>query len=215
MAWDLTDIADAVARGLLARAAADDAEQAVYSIDALNELGLHPIIHKALRAGGYGVWPEQRYPSDRQLRKRKSQGQRCDLVLTRQVEQTLVDPEAEQTLFAPPDSLPLEAAYWLEIKTVSQFTTEGPFPHYGKEMLNAVSRDLRKLAADRLIFHAGLLLVLFTADEQTARHDLDAWLLRITRKGYPVAPAAERHHRITDRLGNGHMAVGLFAVRRL
>jgi hypothetical protein len=215
MAWDLTDIADAVAGGLMRRAAADDAEQAVYSIDALDELGLHPILHESLRAGGYGVWPEQRYPSDRAPRRSKSQGQRCDVVLTREVEQTLVDPDAEQTLFAPPDSLPLEAAFWLEIKTVSQFTTEGPFAHYGKEMLNPVSRDLRKLAADRLIFHAGLLLVLFTADEQTARHDLNAWLLRITRKGYPVAPAAERHHPITDRLGNGHLAVALYAVRRL
>jgi len=215
MSWDLVHITEAVADGLQRTAEADDAEQAIYSLDALDELGLHPLIGRSLEAAGYGTHPEERYPSERGNRRRKrSEGQRCDLVLTPD-QRPLTDPNAEATLFTPTDAVCLESAFWLEIKTVAQFTTEGPFPHYSKELLSPVSKDLRKLAADRLIFHAGLLLVLFTADEATAAHDLDAWEQSCLRKGYPVAPPIARHIPITDRLGNAHMAVALFAVRRL
>jgi hypothetical protein len=217
MRWNVSDIVDAVATALRKRAAADDREQAVYSIDALDELRLHPIIQQGLRETGLGVWPEQRYPSQRSSsgRKKKSEGKRCDVVLTHSDVTELVDPDAEATLFSPPDALPLEAAYWLEIKTVSQFTTEGPFGHYSKELLSPVSQDIRKLAQDRLIFHAGLLLVLFTADEQVARHDLKTWESRCLLKGLPVAGPTVREFRLTDRLGNGQCTVALFPVRRL
>ncbi|HEX7009816.1 MAG TPA: hypothetical protein VF184_07535, partial [Phycisphaeraceae bacterium] len=81
MRWSIADIADAVAAGLSAQARAEDLEQAVYGLDARDELELHPLIQQALRAAGYGVWPEQRYPGAWNHRKR-SLGQRCDLVLT-------------------------------------------------------------------------------------------------------------------------------------
>ena len=64
MRWFISDIADAVAAGLQQRAHDDDLEQAVYGFDHLDELRLHPLIHDALRRGGWGVWPEQRYPRD-------------------------------------------------------------------------------------------------------------------------------------------------------
>ena len=214
MLWDVTQIVRAVGEGLEAEAAELDAEQAVYGIDALDELGLHPLIQRALRAGGYGVWPEQRYPSAREPRRRRSEGRRCDIALSPDG-QPLTDPDAEATLFAPPDAWPLEVAYWLEVKTVSQFTTDGPFPHYSKELLSPVAHDLRKLAADRMIFHAGLLLVLFTADEATAEHDLNAWHERAMQKGYPVAPPAARRFSLTERIGNTHACCALFPVRRL
>ena len=191
-----------------------DTEQSVYSIDALDELRLHPLIHASLAAGGFGIWPEQRYPSERTGRLRKSFGKRCDVVLTPD-SRPLLEPDAEQTLFCTDDAVPLEAAYWLEIKTVSQFTIEGPFPRYSAELLSPVSQDIRKLARDRLIFHAGLLLVLFTADRDTAEHDLRAWEARCLEKGYPVAPPRVRHQAITDRIGNAHLAAALFPVRRL
>ena len=135
-------------------------------------------------------------------------------MLTHEHPQSLVDPDAEATLFGDPEALPLEAAYWLELKTVSQFTTQGPFPRYSAELLSPVSQDIRKLAQDRLIFHAGLMLILFTADEVIATHDLRAWEERCLKRGYPVAPPVVRSFRLADRLGNGRCSVALFPVRR-
>lgn len=216
MRWNVTEIVEAVHRRLAARATADDLEQAVYSIDTLDELELHPLIHGALREAGFGVWVEQTYPTIRTKgRKRKSEGQRCDVVLTHEPQESLIDPEAQATLFSPPEALPMEAAYWLEVKTVSQFTKEGPFARYSAELLSPVSRDIKKLAGDAMIFHAGLLLVLFTADERTARHDLAVWERKCLEKGYPVAPPVVRGLGLNDRMGNGYLSVALFAVRRL
>jgi hypothetical protein len=215
MRWNVTEIVEAVARGLKEKAGADDAEQAVYSIDTLDELKLHPLIQQALRGAGYGVWPEQSYPSIRTKRKSKAEGRRCDVVLTHEPVESLIDPEAAATLFSPEQALPLEAAYWLEVKTVSQFTKEGPFDRYSAELLSPVSRDIKKLASDPLIFHAGLLIVLFTADERTGRHDLTVWERKCLEKGYPVAPPVVRGFALNDRMGNGYLTLALFAVRRL
>lgn len=213
MRWDAVTICEAVAEGLTAQARADDEAQEVYGIDALDELGLHPLIQRSLQAGGFGVYPEQRFPADRGAR-RKREGKRCDIVLTPDG-RPLMEPDAEATLFEPADAVPLEAAFWLEVKTVSQFTTEGPFPHYAKELLQPVSHDVKKLAGDRSIHHAGLLLVLFTADEPIAAHDLAAWEHRALQRGYPAAPPIVRRFALNDRLGNGCCSVALYPIRRL
>jgi hypothetical protein len=213
MAWDVVAIVEAVAAGLRQRAAADDLEQAVYSIDALDELGLHPLIQQALANAGYGVWPEQRYPADRTTR-RQSVGKRCDIVLTPDG-RPLMDPDAETTLFAPTDAMTLEAAYWLEIKTVSMYTTDGPFPRYSAELLQPVTHDVKKMAKDGSLYHAGLLLVLFTADQRIAAHDLGVWEQRALERGYAVAPPITRSFALNDRLGNAWCSVALFPVRRL
>ncbi len=215
MRWNVTEITDVITDTLHDAAREKDREQAVYGIDDLSELKMHPLIHAALRGAGYGVWPEQTYPSARTGRKRKSEGKRCDIVLTYEKATGLVDPEAESTLFGDADALPLEAAYWLEIKTVAQFTREGPFPHYSKELLSPVSLDIRKLAQDPLIFHAGLMLVLFNETEKIARHDLSAWEMRCLHRGIPVAPPVVRDFKLTDRFGNARCTVALFPVRRL
>src|SRR5690349_11584302 len=82
MNWNVTEIVDAITDALRDAAREKDREQAVYGIDDLTELKMHPLIHAALRGAGYGVWPEQTYPSARTGRKRKSEGKRCDIVLT-------------------------------------------------------------------------------------------------------------------------------------
>jgi len=214
MHWDAVEICEVVHAGLLRKAVEADEEQAVYGIDVLDELGLHPLIQQPLRTAGFGVWPEQAYPSDRLGRRRRSKGKRCDIVLTPDDRQ-LVDPEAEATLFEPPDVVPLESAFWLEIKTVSQYTTDGPFQHYSKELLSPVRQDMRKLAQDPLIYHSGLLLVLFTESERVAHHDLELWEMRCVQKGYPIAPPILREFSITERMGNAICSVALFPVRRL
>ncbi len=213
MALGPADLVDAIVTGLSRRAAADDAEQAVYSLDARDEVALHPVIYEALRSWGLGVWPEERYPADRHVRK-KPEAKRCDVVLTPET-RPLLTPEVANTLFAPPDAVPLESAYWLEIKTVAQHTPEGPFRRYARELLQPVSSDLRKLASDPGISHAGLLLVLFTSDAETAEHDLQSWESRVYKKGLPVASPHKRGFALRDRLGNAHATVALFPVRRL
>ncbi|MCE9590561.1 MAG: hypothetical protein K8S99_08570 [Planctomycetes bacterium] len=211
MTWSPADLADAVEAGLRERARADDLEQAVYGFDALDELGLHPVIHGAFRAAGYGVWPEQRYPDD-SLKTKKSEGQRCDVVLTHD-NLPLREPGLRGTLF---DSIPAvdpEEAYWLEIKSVAQFETTGPFRRYSAELFSPVAQDIRKLWSDSLIMHSGLLLVLLTANRETAEHDILVWHRRCVDTGFPVSSPALRGFRITERIGNGWCAAAVFGVR--
>jgi len=210
--WSPADLADAAAQGLLARAREDDLEQAVYGFDCLDELGLHPLIHRALQTTGYGVWPEQQYPDD-WGKTRRSEGKRCDVVVTPRPEQSLRDPMIQGTLFEHTLAIDPQDAYWLEIKSVAQFETAGPFRHYSKELLAPVTADVKKLHDDRVICHAGLLLILFTQDQATADHDLAAWHNRCLEKHHPVAPPASRGFKITDRVGNSYCTAALFPVR--
>jgi len=213
MRWSVADIADAVVRGLQRQAAAEDQEQAVYGLDHHDELGLHPLIQSCLADGGFGVWPEQRYPSDR-VKARRSEGKRCDLVLTPAPEALgLRDEFVKGTLFDQQPAVDLEDAYWLEIKTVAQFEIGGPARHYSKELFSSVVADIKKLWIDGFIRHAGLLLVLFSLDAEVAEHDLKVWHQRCLDKGFPVAPPAVRGFKITERIGNGYCAVAVFSVR--
>lgn len=209
--WSLPDLADAVEAGLRKRAAEDDAGQAVYGFDALPELGLHPLVRGAFAAEGFGAWPEQRYPGHWH-KKSKAQGLRCDLVLTPEG-LPLRDPAIKDTLFDGQPATDAERAYWLEIKTVAQFETSGAFRRYSAELLQPVTQDVKKIWSDGVIRHGGLLLVLFTADRETAEHDLAAWHTRCLDKGYPVGPPAVRGFSITDRVGNAWCAAAMFGVR--
>ena len=209
--WSTIEIADAVTTGLHDQARRDDAEQAVYGVDARDELALHPLIHDALRRSGYGVWAEQRYPGHWHKTKR-SEGLRCDAVLTLDA-LPLRDPDLRGTLF---DRLPAadpEQAYWLEIKTVAQFESAGAFRRYSAELLTPVAKDVRKIWSDGVICHGGLLLVLFTENQEVAEHDLVAWHTRCIDKGLPVGPPDVRGFALTDRIGNGWCAVAVFGVR--
>ena len=123
------------------------------------------------------------------------------------------DPKLRGTLFDDVDAIDPEQAYWLEIKTVSQFTTKGPFKGYSKELLSPVADDIKKLWSDSLIFHAGLLLILFTETQEIAEHDLLAWHRRCLDRGHPVASPAVRGFPITNRIGNGWCAAAVFCVR--
>lgn len=209
--WSAADIADAIEAGLQRRRDADDLEQAVYGFDALDELGLHPILFDALGAVGWGVWPEQTYPSD-EGKRRKSEGKRCDCVLTRRG-LPLRDREVRGTVFDTIEAEDPADAYWLEIKTVAQHETSGPFRRYSAELLNPVQKDVRKLWSDGVIRHAGLLLVLFTENHEVAEHDLAAWHDRCLRKGLPIGSPAVRGFPIVDRIGNAWCSTAVFGVR--
>jgi len=211
--WLLPDIADAVAAGLDSHAAEIDLEQRKSGLDGLDEVSLHPILADACARGGYGVAREQRYPADWK-RRRESEGERCDLVLTKDGRPLRI-PDAKATLFDEPGAVDLEDGFWLEVKTVAQYTEEGPNVHYSSQLLSTVRYDVTKLSKDETILHAGLLIVLFVADPVVAEHDLGIWQDRCLRRGLPIGAPCLREIPITDRLGNCVCSIALYPVSRL
>ncbi len=207
------DIADAIRTGLQAKAADYDLEQAVHGLDSLDELCIHAILWESLHSVGFGTYQEQRYPSDRK-RRRKSEGKRCDIVLTHDAK-PILDPSAQATLFEPPDAVALSDAFWLEVKVVSQHSEDGPNQRYTSALLEPVRRDVSKLAKDRDILHAGVLLVLCVADEQTGIHDLNVWHEQAINKGIPVGFPAKRSFAISNRIGNAICMIAVFPVHHL
>lgn len=214
MLWDDARIVSLLASGLRGRASELDAEGAPLGVDALDELPLHPILASGLSEGGLGVLREQRYPAARS-RSRRSEGDRCDLVLTEQPGMHLTDPLMAGTLFGERGVSP-EEALWLEVKVAAQFCVSDGWsranPLYSGVMLGQTVADIRKLSTEPGIAHAGLVLVMFNSDETVAGHDLKAWYRRCIEQGLPIsAPLAERF-AITDRIGNGVCTAALVRV---
>jgi hypothetical protein len=196
--WSWSALAEALAAGLARAADAIELEQAVRGLDSCGELDLHPVLQAALRDAGYGVFPEQRFPRDRDRRKR-SAGSRCDLVVT---------PDAG----TPLDDGALGEALWIEIKVVAQFRLLGPNRSYARALQAPVWGDVKKLASDPTIVHGLVVLVLFTADAITADHDLDVWRTRASERGLHLWPRVQRSLPIGDRFGNRLCTVALFPL---
>lgn len=211
--FDLAGIADAVESGLGDEAARLDREQAVYGLDARDELELQPTIADSIRAAGYGVFREQRYPADRRRRK-ESEGERCDFVLTEEA-RGLRHPDAEPSLFDDPEAVELDLALWLEAKVVHQFQIDGANAGYGSQLLSTVRHDVTKLSKDPRILHAALLIVLFVRDIAVAEHDLKIWQQRCLDRGLPIGAPYRRRVELTDRLGNGLCVVELVPVHHM
>ena len=211
--WSIADIADALAEGLAAHFARLDEEHAVYGLDALPELAVHPVIAAAFAQAGFGVHQEQRYPSDR-TKKRGSEGDRCDLVLTKDA-LPLAAPDRAPTLFDPADAVDLTDAFWLEVKVIPQFTIDGPNHRYTAELVAPAVRDVAKLARDPRIVHAGVLIVLFVANQVVADHDLSVWQNRCLDRGAPIGSPSVRCVPMTERHGNAVCAIALYPINRM
>ncbi|MBT8485743.1 MAG: hypothetical protein HKO59_13770 [Phycisphaerales bacterium] len=210
--WPLADIADEIEATLRREAERCDREQAVRGLDTLDEIDLHPILADGLRHAGYGVAREQRYPSDWK-RRRETEGERCDLVLTNDGRPLRV-PDRRATLFDDPDAVDLDEALWLEVKVVLQHTEEGPNARYASSLLSTVRQDVAKLSKDDGILHAALLIVLFVADAMVAEHDLGIWQNKCLDRGLPIGAPYRRTREITDRLGNRACVIALYPVGR-
>lgn len=200
VAWRWDDLADALAAGLQRAADEVELEQAVRGLDARSELELHPLLHAGLRAGGYGVAAEVRFPRDRGLR-RRSEGVRCDMVVTPDG-RPLAEPGAQLGLFAAPGAVLLAEAAWLEVKVVAQHREGGPNRGYAGALGRPVWKDIDKLAADPAIAHAAVVLIVFTEDAAVASHDLDVWVSAASVRGLRLGPREQRALAIGDRLGN-------------
>ena len=215
LSWtSLTEIADQVGAAL--RQAEEDLvlEQAVHGLDTLAELALHTLLDERL-GRHFTVTREVHYPSS--SGSKRSHRQRCDLVLSPKglplLPQSDLPPQLQ--LFAadpaPEQACPLAEAFWLEVKVAYQFRPGG-LRHrgYGAQFRQAVVADLRKMAAEPLIHHAGLLLIVFNENAAVASKDLALFesLLIQALAGF----RHERSFRIQDRIGHHLCTVALWPI---
>ncbi len=91
--WRTDDLAQIAADALRARSEELRLEQAVRGLDALPEVGLHPILAAGFGQAGLRVFAEWPYPGEPERRARPSERERCDLVLT--TGERLIDPVQE------------------------------------------------------------------------------------------------------------------------
>lgn len=213
--WDLRELTECACAALREEDARSVHEQSPYGVDALDELALQAVLRTGLAALPCGVLAEQRYPAH-SGRKRRSEGDRCDIVLTPEPGQALIDPLMEGTLFAG-RGVPSDEAMWIEVKVARQFSlasgVAGPDGSYAGQLLTRATADARRLATAPGITHGALLTIQFTASEEIAEHDLTAWLHRCLDLALPVASPIVRGNRIVDRIGNAWMSIATTPVR--
>lgn len=231
--WSLPDLLSTSAAALAATSCRLDAEHAVRGLDGLSEVQMHPLIAEAFERAGLGVLREQGYPGLPEARPADRDRERCDLVLLPAPGLTLADPlrrvreqdRAAGTLFEAveeareddPHEVPVGDAFWLEIKVVGQFViVDGyaqPNRTWSSELVNAIAKDVSKLARDEHIERGALLLVLFTRDDLIADHDLTLALHRCLDRNVPLGAPEREAFDIPDRIGNTRCHLALIPAR--
>ncbi len=233
MPWQMDAITEALASGLAAAESALVAEQAVHGLDALAEVGLHPILAHGLHEAAYAVFRETPYPGQPEILPKESQRLRCDVVLApggatgisdsvrrgkelRRAEGTLFAEIATEIIPPPAGVVSPGDALWLEVKTIGQSTyvdgVAGPNRGYSSQF-NTCLADIRKLASGESIEQAALVVVLFNALPEIAEHDLTAFMHKCLDRRLPVADLCTESIEIVDRIGNQICTVGLVRVR--
>jgi len=218
--WRPDQIADIAAAALQEHSDALRLEQAVRGLDALSEVELHPLLADGFAAAGFGVATEFPYPGQPTRRPRHAERERCDLVLTPSPEIAILDPVAElkhrddavgglfdaEVVAAAYPGIPPEEAYWIEVKLVGQYCfnagVPGPNRSYASELLTTAAADITKVSREPMIRHGSLLLVLFTADQPTASHDLTAFMHRCLDRDLPVQSPSQARFEVPDLIGN-------------
>lgn len=237
--WNTAEIADQCAAALAKADAEGRAEDAVRGIDALAEVDLHPILARGLALVGGGgartVLREVMYPRaaavSRGARPARRDRERCDLVILPEGAIRLRDAvdearrldSAASTLFADEvardiarddASIPSDAM-WLEVKVVGQFVVIDGAARanraWGSELTRAVTTDAGKLAAADEVHSAGLLLVVFAASAEVARHDVGVALDRCPHKDR-FGWVRSREVPVCDRIGNTIALVTLVPI---
>jgi hypothetical protein len=212
--WNNRAIAEALAAGLRVESDRLDAEQAVRGIDALDEREIHALLRDGLAGAGLGVLAEQRFPAGA-ARKRRSEGERCDLVVMRSPGDRLADPLLSDTLFAGDGIDPAEAL-WIEVKIAAQHAlidgVARPNPRYSQQLLTGVTGDVRKLSRESGIRHGAACAVVFTETAEIADHDLSSCAHRCLDRGLPIGAPTTTALPITERIGNAWCVVALLPV---
>lgn len=232
MPWDMDAIADALAAECSHAEAELQAEHAVHGLDALDEVGLHPILAAGIRRASLAVFRETPYPGQPEVLPKESERLRCDLVAAppeitgiadnilqskeiHKASATLFADVAEQLTAAPPTYAQPEDALWLEVKTIGQYSYvdgfAGPNRSYASQF-NTCRSDIRKLATARSIRHAALVLVTFHAHAEIAHHDLTMFVHRCLDRNLPVNSLTTASIDIADRIGNSVCTIALVRV---
>ncbi|MEL6797653.1 MAG: hypothetical protein AAFO89_12630 [Planctomycetota bacterium] len=230
--WSLDELADTAAVGIADANLALRDEDAVRGLDHLDEVDIHTVLEAAFLQADLGVLREHPFPTPPKRRPKASERERCDLVLLPEPDLTLADPEsqlaeredAESTLFASAaerlvtsTDLDPADAFWLEIKATGQFVARDDVPQpnrrYTTELIRTPAADIRKLAREPLAEQAAVAIVLFAADEATARHDLGVAVHRWLDDDLPVRSPAIRVVSIDERIGNTVAAVCLVPIK--
>lgn len=197
--WDFSTLADHLGQ-VVVRAEADlRLEQAVYGLDAKDELTLHALLADGLRAF-YDVAREVHYPST--AGRKLTHRQRCDLVLSPKGRPLRLD-SAAPTLFDPADQCDPTDALWLEVKVAYQFR-EGGTRHggYGAQWRTGVVEDLRKMDADEKIHEAGLVLIVFNESDDILAKDLQLFEDVLAQKEVLAGFRHVRSTPILERMGH-------------
>ena len=204
MIWNEDNLVEFASNALASAAQELDFENATRGIDGLQEVELQELILQALGSQNVVAVKEARYPAAHVI-ERLNQGKRCDLLLFRDSEdlQLLSQLDADKV------------GYWLEMKRVAQFLESGPNWHYERTLLETLPQDVFKLANDPTIFYAGLLVIFFTANASIGSRDLQMWKRHALGHGCPVGIPRICDFSITNRIGNEHVFVALFPLRRL
>lgn len=205
--WDFSTLADQLAQVI--QRAEDDLrlEQAVYGLDAREELALHALLAEGLKQH-YEVAREVHYPSS--AGNKLSHRQRCDLVLTPKGRPLKLD-SAEATLFDPPNLCDPSEGLWLEVKAAYQFR-EGNVRHtgYTGQWTTNVVSDLKKMEAEEKIREAGLLLIVFNESGEILDKDLDLFESVLAQKEVLAGFRKVRSVGILDRMGHRVCSVALW-----
>lgn len=189
------DLVDAAAAALAKEAALRQEEAAVRDLDALLERGLVDVLADGLAARGIVVERERRYPIHAE-RKKRSEGLRCDLVLS-----------------AP--GAPARDTVWLEVKRVAQHVELAAVTGFASRLAHVATADIAKLAADRGVPRGALLVVIHAEDETTGDAVVRALAHRCLDEGLPIELPYLRHVALLDRMGNAVSTIALIPVRRL
>lgn len=197
--WDFSTLADHVGAAIAEVEAELRLEQAVYGLDAKDEVGLHKLLGEKL-TNHYEIAREVHYPSSwgRKLTHR----QRCDLVLTPKGRPLKLD-HTPPTLFDAPNQATAGDALWLEVKVAYQFGEGGVRNmRYGQQWRAGIIEDLRKMEADELIREAGLILIVFNESPAVLDKDLQLFEDVLAQKKVLAGFRHVRSVEILERIGH-------------
>lgn len=205
--WDFSTLADRLHDAIAAAEGDLRLEQAVYGLDRLAERPLQALLAERL-GPAYEVAREVHYPSTKG--RKLTHRARCDLVLSPKGLPLRLD-SAAPTLFDPAAMCEPTDALWLEVKVAYQFR-DGGVRHtgYGGQWRQAVVEDLRKMEADPLVHHAGLVLVVFNESRAVLDNDIELFEDVLARREVLAGFRHVRSVPITDRIGHSLCTVAVW-----
>jgi hypothetical protein len=205
--YDLSIVADHLGQAVQQAEKNLQLEQAVYGLDARDEIALQNLLADYLTAN-YEVAREAHYPSSAGAK--RTHRMRCDIVLSPKDCPLKLD-FAPETLFDPKNQCSPSQALWLEVKAAYQFR-EGGIRHggYGAQWRTNVVEDLRKMEAEPLIREAALVLIVFNESPEILDKDLDLFETVLAQKEVLAGFRQVRSIPILERIGHRLCTIALW-----